>query len=187
MKKFLIAGLGNPGNEYAHTRHNIGFDVLDELAKLHLAVFEDARYGWLCKFSIRGRQLILLKPSTYMNLSGNAVRYWLTKENIDIANLLVVTDDINLKPGVLRLRAKGSHGGHNGLRNINDMLGGENYARLRFGAGGDFEKGRQVNFVLGQWDEVEMPLITESIKKATEAITSFCTEGIDRAMNKYNT
>jgi peptidyl-tRNA hydrolase, PTH1 family len=184
--KYLIVGLGNPGAEYAHTRHNIGFDVLDFLAEQHNAVFEDSRYGWIAKFKIRGRQVICLKPATYMNLSGNAVRYWLNQEKVDLANLLVITDDLNLETGVLRMRGKGSHGGHNGLRHINEVLMTEQYARLRFGVGDQFEKGKQVNYVLGKWGEENKTVIDESTKKASEAAQVFVTEGINKSMNVYN-
>lgn len=184
--KYLIVGLGNPGAEYAHTRHNIGFDVLDFWAEQNSAVFEDNRYGWVAKFKLRGRQVICLKPSTYMNLSGNAVRYWLNQEKIDLANLLVITDDLNLASGVLRMRGKGSHGGHNGLRHINEVLMTEQYARLRFGVGDQFEKGNQVNYVLGKWGEEDKRILEESTKKASEAAQSFCMDGINRAMNIYN-
>ena len=184
--KYLVVGLGNPGAEYAHTRHNIGFDVLDYWASQHDAVFEDSRYGWIAKFKIRGRQVICLKPTTYMNLSGNAVRYWLNQEKIDLTNLLVITDDLNLTTGTLRLRGKGSHGGHNGLRHINEVLMTEQYARLRFGVGDQFEKGKQVNYVLGKWSDEEKVLIENSIIKASAAAQAFVTDGINRAMNIYN-
>jgi PTH1 family peptidyl-tRNA hydrolase len=184
--KYLIVGLGNPGAEYAHTRHNIGFDVIDHWAEQHNAVFEDSRYGWIAKFKIRGRQVICLKPSTYMNLSGNAVRYWLSQEKIELAQLLVITDDLNLATGILRMRGKGSHGGHNGLRHINEVLLNEQYARLRFGVGDQFEKGKQVNYVLGKWSDEDKVVIDESTKKASEAAQLFVTEGINKAMNIYN-
>jgi len=184
--KYLIVGLGNPGAEYAHTRHNIGFDVLDYWAEMNKANFEDGRYGWIAKFKVRGHQVVCLKPSTYMNLSGNAVRYWLAQEKIEMSNLLVITDDLNLAIGVLRMRGKGSHGGHNGLRHINETLMSEEYARLRFGVGDKFEKGKQVNYVLGKWGVDDEEVIANSIKKASEAAQSFCIEGINRAMNIYN-
>lgn len=184
--KYLIVGLGNPGAEYAHTRHNIGFDVLDYWVEQQNAVFEDSRYGWIAKFKIRGRQVICLKPATYMNLSGNAVRYWLNQEKIELTQLLVITDDLNLAKGVLRMRGKGSHGGHNGLRHINEVLMNEQYARLRFGVGDEFEKGKQVNYVLGKWSDEDKSLINESTKKAAEAAQIFVTEGINKAMNLYN-
>ena len=184
--KFLIAGLGNQGSEYVHTRHNIGFDVLDYLAKEAGATFSDGRYGWVASFKLRGRQVICIKPSTYMNLSGNAVRYWMQQEKIAPEHLLVATDDLNLDLGVLRLRAKGSHGGHNGLRHITEVLGSDAFPRLRFGVGNQFEKGRQVDFVLGKWSELEQPTVDASIVKAANAIQTFCTEGLPRAMNVYN-
>lgn len=184
--KFLIVGLGNPGADYAHTRHNIGFDVLDHVVTESGASFSDGRYGWVASFKLRGRQIICLKPSTYMNLSGNAVRYWMQQEKITPEHMLVVTDDLNLDTGVLRMRAKGSHGGHNGLRHISEVLGMDAYPRLRFGVGNQFEKGRQVEFVLGRWKEDEVEKVNAAILKASNAIQSFCTEGIQRAMNVYN-
>lgn len=184
--KFLIVGLGNPGADYAHTRHNIGFDVLDYLVNEAGATFSDGRYGWLASFKLRGKQIICLKPSTYMNLSGNAVRYWMQQEKISPEHVLVVTDDLNLELGVLRMRAKGSHGGHNGLRHISEVLGSDAIPRLRFGVGNQFEKGRQVDFVLGKWSVKEQPTVDSAIDKSAKAIQSFCLDGIHRAMNVYN-
>lgn len=184
--KYLITGLGNIGDEYRDTRHNIGFNVLDALAKASNIVFKDGRYGATTTLSIKGRQLILLKPSTYMNLSGNAVRYYLQKENIPIENLLVVVDDLSLPFGTLRLKGKGSNAGHNGLKNIEQLLGTQQYARLKFGIGNDFPKGGQVDFVLGKFPEEEMKLMPQKLERAGEIIKSFCLAGINITMNQYN-
>ncbi|NOU16383.1 MAG: aminoacyl-tRNA hydrolase [Bacteroidales bacterium] len=184
--KYLIAGLGNIGSEYSNTRHNIGFMVLDALVKASNISFKDTRYGFTSELKHKGRTFILLKPSTYMNLSGKAVSYWLQKEKIPIENLLVVVDDIALPLGSLRLRAGGSDGGHNGLKSIDGILETQNYSRLRFGIGGNFPKGYQVDFVLGEWDDEEKKILPERIQKAYEIIFSFGTIGIERTMNFYN-
>lgn len=184
--KYLIAGLGNIGDEYSNTRHNIGFMVLDALSKASNIAFKDARYGAVAEIKHKGRSFILVKPSTYMNLSGKAVNYWLQKEKIPIENLLVVLDDIALPLGTLRLRAGGSDGGHNGLKSIDSVLGHQNYSRLRFGIGGDFPKGYQVDYVLGEWTESETKVLPVSVKKANEIILSFGTLGIERTMNFFN-
>lgn len=184
--KYLIVGLGNIGPEYENTRHNIGFSVLDKLAEQEEKKFESGRYGDLLKWKFKGRTLLFLKPSTFMNLSGNAVRYWLNKEKLSDDKLLVITDDVALPFGKLRLRKKGSHGGHNGLRHIEEMLGHGNYARLRFGVGNDFPKGQQVNYVLGKWDSTQEKELTPSIKRSIEMIKGFVTIGVDRTMNQYN-
>ena len=184
--KYLIAGLGNIGAEYQNTRHNIGFNVLDSLARASNVVFEDQRYGAVGEISLKGRKLILLKPSTYMNLSGNAVRYWMMKENIPLENLLVVVDDLALPFGTLRLKQKGSDAGHNGLKSIQEMLGTSDYARLRFGLGNDFPKGRQIDFVLGYWSEEEWLELKPRIEIACDIIKSFCLAGIQNTMNQYN-
>jgi len=184
--KYLIAGLGNIGVEYQHTRHNIGFDVLDALAKASNAVFSDLRYGSVAEMSLKGRKLLLLKPSTYMNLSGNAVRYWMQKETIPLENLLVVVDDLALPLGALRLKQKGSDAGHNGLKSIQEILGTDHYNRLRFGIGHDFPQGRQINFVLGVWDAEELETVTPRIELACEAVKSFCLAGAEITMNLYN-
>jgi len=184
--KYLIAGLGNIGSEYSNTRHNVGFMVLDALAKASNIAFKDARYGFVAEVKHKGRTFVLLKPSTYMNLSGKAVSYWLQKEKIPIENLLVIVDDIALPIGSLRLRAKGSDGGHNGLKSIDSILGQQNYARLRFGIGGDFPKGYQVDHVLGEWSDEEQKLIAEPIKKVEDIIYAFGTIGIERTMNFFN-
>ncbi|MDO4159938.1 MAG: aminoacyl-tRNA hydrolase [Prevotellaceae bacterium] len=186
MDKYLIVGLGNPGDEYAGTRHNTGFMILDAFAKASNIIFEDKRYGYVSETSIKGRKVILLKPTTYMNLSGNAVRYWLNKENIDIERMLVVVDDISLPLGALRLKGNGSNGGHNGLGNIQSVIGSQQYARLRVGVGNDFPKGMQVEWVLGKYDEEDMKTLAPSIDTAVEMIKSFVLAGIDITMNNFN-
>ena len=184
--KYLIVGLGNIGKEYEHTRHNIGFDVLDSLAKEFKVSFETERLASICRFRHKSRTFVLIKPTTYMNLSGKSVKYWMTAEKISIDNILVVTDDLALDIGSLRMRQKGSHGSHNGLENIIQVLGQNNFARLRFGIGNAFSKGRQVDFVLGNWKPSEQPVIDEKIQMATDMIKSFGTIGIQRTMNLYN-
>ena len=184
--KYLIAGLGNIGAEYRDTRHNIGFDVLDALAKASNFVFSDGRYGATATLSLKGRQLVLLKPSTYMNLSGNAVRYYLQKENIPLENLLVVVDDLSLPFGTLRLKPKGSDGGHNGLKHIAATLGTQEYARLRFGIGNDFPRGGQIDYVLGAFSAEERAALPERLAQAGEIVKSFCLAGISITMNAYN-
>ena len=184
--KYLIVGLGNIGNEYRDTRHNIGFRVLDALAKASNIVFSDSRYGATATLSLKGRQLILLKPSTYMNLSGNAVRYWLQQEKVPLENVLVVVDDLALPFGALRLKGKGSDAGHNGLKHIAATLGTQNYARLRFGIGNDFPRGGQIDFVLGHFTEEDMKTMDERVALAIDIIKSFCLAGIDITMNQYN-
>ena len=184
--KYLIVGLGNIGCEYEGTRHNIGFTVLDAFAKASKTVFADRRYGFVAEASCRGRKLILLKPSTYMNLSGNAVRYWMQAEKIPLENVLVIVDDLALPVGALRLKGQGSDGGHNGLKHIATVLGTNNYARLRFGIGNDFGKGQQVDFVLGTFDNDEQKAVDEQIETVCDIIKSFCFAGLARTMNQYN-
>lgn len=184
--KYLIVGLGNIGDEYRDTRHNIGFNILDALAKASNIVFKDGRYGATATMSLKGRQLVLLKPSTYMNLSGNAVRYWMQCEKIPLENLLIVVDDLALPFGTLRLKPKGSDAGHNGLKHIAATLGTENYARLRFGIGNDFPKGAQIDYVLGHFTEEEQKQMSERIEVACDIIKSFCLAGIAITMNQYN-
>ncbi len=184
--KYLIAGLGNIGSEYQYTRHNIGFRVLDALAKASNIVFTDRRYGEVAELRVKGKILILLKPSTYMNLSGNAVRYWLKEEKIPVENLLVVVDDLALPFGSLRLKGKGSDAGHNGLKNIQSILGTQVYSRLRFGVGNDFAKGRQVDYVLGEFSEEEEKSLPERLEMADDIIKSFCLAGLQNTMNQYN-
>ena len=184
--KYLIVGLGNIGREYEYTRHNIGFRVLDALAKASNIVFADKRYGFVSELKVKGRTLILLKPSTYMNLSGNAVRYWLNQEKIPIENLLVVVDDLALPFGALRLKGKGSNAGHNGLGNIQSVLNTQEYARLRFGIGSDFSRGRQVDYVLDNFSDEEEDTLQPKLETCGEIIKSFCLAGIQNAMNQYN-
>ena len=184
--KFLITGLGNPGSKYEFTRHNVGYKVLDALANASNIQFSADKHGELSELKHKGRTLLLLKPTTFMNLSGKAVNYWLQKEKIKIENLLVITDDISLPLGQLRLKGKGSDGGHNGLKSIQDSINTNKYPRLRFGIGNDFHQGQQVDYVLGNWELNEIQTIDNKIKAANEIIASFCTIGIDRTMNFYN-
>jgi PTH1 family peptidyl-tRNA hydrolase len=184
--KYLVTGLGNVGDEYHDTRHNIGFTILDAIAKASGIVFSDKRYGFVADYKFKGRVFILLKPNTYVNLSGKAVNYWLQKESISPENLLVIADDIALPFGTIRLRARGGDGGHNGLTSIIESLGHQNFARLRFGIGGDYPYGTQVDHVLGKWKQEESILLQEKIKICHEIIQSFGTQGIDRAMNTFN-
>lgn len=186
MKKFLIVGLGNIGDDYANTRHNIGFKILDFLAKQESLSFETQKLGDVAVYKFKGRQFILLKPSTYMNLSGKAVVYWLNKENISLENLLVITDDLNLPFGTIRLKIKGSDGGHNGLKDIQDKLQSINYNRFRFGISDTFSKGRQVDYVLGTWTEEENEKLPERLEKSVELIKSFGTAGVNITMNTFN-
>ena len=186
MKKFLIVGLGNIGLDYANTRHNIGFRVLDFLASKESLTFETQKLGDVATYKFKGRQFILLKPSTYMNLSGKAVTYWLTKEKIPLENLLVITDDLNLPFGTIRLKTKGSDGGHNGLKDIQDKLQTTTYNRFRFGISDAFSKGRQVDYVLGEWTDEENKKLPERLEKSIELIKSFGTAGVNITMNTYN-
>ena len=185
MDKFLIVGLGNPGYEYENTRHNTGFMVVDEFARSVGATFEDKRYGFVAETSIKGRKVFILKPTTFMNLSGNAVRYWLQKENIDQERLLVIVDDLSIPLGDFRLKGNGSNGGHNGLGNIQQLIG-QQYARLRMGIGADFAKGQQVDWVLGKYDEEDMKTLQPSIDQAVDIIKSFVLAGLNITMNQYN-
>lgn len=185
MDKYLICGLGNPGAEYAGTRHNTGFMVLDAFAKASNIVFEDKRYGFVAETSLKGRKIILLKPTTFMNLSGNAVRYWLNKENIDQRRLLVISDDVALPLGEFRLKGSGSNGGHNGLGHIQQLIG-QNYPRLRMGIGNEYPRGGQVDWVLGRYDEADMQVLQPAIDTAVEIIKSFVLAGIDITMNQFN-
>ncbi|MDD4199196.1 MAG: aminoacyl-tRNA hydrolase [Paludibacter sp.] len=184
--KYLIVGLGNIGPEYQDTRHNIGFTILDALARASNVFFEDKRYGFVTQVKLKGRTLVLLKPSIFMNLSGHALRYWMQKEKIEIENVLVIVDDIALPFGTLRLKPQGSDAGHNGLKNIQDILGHNSYARLRFGIGNDFPKGYQVEYVLGKWDEEEQKLLPERMDRAIEMIKSFCLAGMQLTMTQFN-
>ena len=184
--QYLITGLGNIGPEYWGTRHNIGFRVVNALAEDAGAPFTEERYGAVARMRVKNCELILLKPNTFMNLSGNAVRYWLQQENIPVENLLVVVDDLALPFGTLRLKPKGSDAGHNGLKNIAELLGTENFARMRFGVGGDFPKGHQVDYVLGEWSEEDRKAMPERLKVFCDAILSFATIGVERTMNFFN-
>ncbi|WP_299604195.1 aminoacyl-tRNA hydrolase [uncultured Aquimarina sp.] len=186
MKKFLVVGLGNIGPKYHNTRHNIGFKILDALAKEENLTFETEKLGDLTTYKYKGRTLLLLKPNTYMNLSGKAVRYWLTKEKIAIENLLVITDDINLPFGTIRLKAKGSAGGHNGLKDIEAQLNTSKYCRYRFGVGAEFSKGRQVDHVLGEWNSEEEAAMPERLDKSIALIKSFAGAGLANTMNTFN-
>lgn len=184
--KYLIAGLGNIGAEYKNTRHNIGFQILDALTGASNISFSDKRYGFVAEYKYKARTFILLKPSTYMNLSGRAVAYWMQKEAIEITNLLVLVDDLALPFGTIRVRAKGGAGGHNGLENINQVLGRNDYARLRFGIGDNFHKGFQVDYVLGEWGREEIKELPTKIDSCIEIINSFGTIGTERTMNFFN-
>ncbi len=186
MKKFLIVGLGNIGSEYANTRHNIGFKILDFFAKKESINFQTAKLGDIAEFKIKGRTILLLKPNTYMNLSGKAVKYWLDKENISKENLLVITDDLNLSFGTIRIKTKGSDGGHNGLKNIQLLLNSTEYPRFRFGISDAFKKGQQVNYVLGEWSEEEKKTLDERLQLASEIIISFALSGLNNTMNEFN-
>ncbi|CAN5218492.1 aminoacyl-tRNA hydrolase [soil metagenome] len=185
--KYLIAGLGNIGSEYAHTRHNIGFDVLDYLVRKEGTAFRTDRHGDIAEIKHKGKTFYLLKPNTYMNLSGKAVRYWMQTLRVLPFDVLVVTDDIALPVAKLRMRKQGSDGGHNGLKSITEMLLTQDYPRLRIGVGSDFPKGRQAEYVLGKWKPDEEPLVQGAIEKAAEAILSFGAIGLERTMNVYNT
>ena len=186
MKKYLIVGLGNIGSEYENTRHNIGFKVLDHLAKKEELTFTTQKLGALTTYKLKGRSFLLLKPSTYMNLSGKAIKYWLTKENIPLENLLVITDDLNLPFGALRIKQKGSDGGHNGLKDTQLLLQTTRYNRFRFGISDEFSKGRQVDYVLGNWTSEENEKLTERLEKSIEIIKSFGLGGMNNTMNSFN-
>jgi len=186
MNKFLIVGLGNPGTEYDNTRHNIGFKILDSLAGALNISFESTRLAFTAQGKIKNKTYFLVKPTTFMNLSGKAVNYYLQQEKIPLSNLLVVTDDLALSLAAIRLRPRGSAGGHNGLKSINEVLLTENYARLRFGIGNEYPKGAQVDFVLGKWTNEELTIILPKIELATESIKDFALMGIDKTMNAYN-
>ncbi|HXH18150.1 MAG TPA: aminoacyl-tRNA hydrolase [Chitinophagales bacterium] len=183
--KYLIAGLGNIGDDYVHTRHNIGFDIVNSFLP-DPTVFSLDRHAYHASLKFKGRTLHLIKPTTYMNLSGKAVKYWMEKEKIPLENTLVICDDIALPFGKIRIRKEGSDGGHNGLKSVIETLGTTAFPRLRFGIGGDFPKGYQVDYVLGKWTEEELKLLPEKISAAADAVRSFVTEGIDRAMSRYN-
>ena len=184
--KYLVVGLGNIGSEYINTRHNIGFTILDALADASNVVFTTKRHAFTTQLKFKGRTIILIKPTTYVNLSGKAVNYWMQKEKIPLDKILIVVDDLALPFGKLRLKEKGSDAGHNGLKDINASLGTQNYARLRFGIGDDFNTGHQVDYVLGKWDKKELEVLPERIDKAIEFIKGFATIGIKRTMNQLN-
>ena len=185
-KKYLIVGLGNHGADYVNTRHNIGFKVVEKFAQLNAVVFETKKLGDLASFKFKGRTFLLLKPNTYMNLSGKAVKYWLEKESIPHENLLIITDDLNLPFGTLRLKTKGSAGGHNGLKDIQDRLNTLQYNRLRFGISDEFAKGKQVDYVLGNWTDDETEKLKERLEHCSEFIKSYVMAGIQNAMNTFN-
>lgn len=185
MDKYMIVGLGNPGQEYAGTRHNTGYMVLDAFAEASNTAFQDKRYGFVAETSLKGRKLFLLKPTTFMNLSGNAVRYWMQKESIEQNHLLVIVDDLSLPLGTFRLKANGSNGGHNGLGHIQQLIG-QNYARLRMGIGNEFSRGQQVDWVLGKYSDDEQKTLKPAIDTAVEVIKSFVLAGIDITMNQFN-
>ncbi|MBC6999378.1 aminoacyl-tRNA hydrolase [Cytophaga sp. FL35] len=186
MKKFLIVGLGNIGDKYTETRHNIGFKILDALAEKESLSYETQKLGDVTTFKYKGKSALCLKPSTYMNLSGKALKYWMDKENIPLENVLVITDDINLSFGTIRLKTKGSAGGHNGLKDIQNTLQNTNFNRFRFGVGADFGKGRQVEYVLGEWSEEEQKSMPERLEKSVELIKSFIFAGVKNTMNNFN-
>lgn len=186
MKKFLIVGLGNIGDKYINTRHNIGFKIVEEVAEEHNVSFETEKLGDIASFKFKGRTFILLKPNTFMNLSGKAVKYWMQQEKITIDNILVVTDDLNIDFGTIRVKAKGSDGGHNGLKDIQEKLGTNKYPRFRFGVGANYSKGRQVDYVLGEWNKEETSQLIERLPVSAKVITSFGTAGLANTMNTYN-
>ena len=187
MKKFLIVGLGNIGEEYKNTRHNIGFKILDHfVSNQENVAFETVKLGDKAIFKIKGRTLVLLKPSTFMNLSGKSIKYWLEKEKIPLENLLVITDDLNLPFGTIRLKKKGSDGGHNGMKDTQDKLNTNKYNRFRFGISNDFSKGRQSDYVLGKWTDEETKKLQERLDKSDEIIKSFVLSGMSNTMNSFN-
>ena len=186
MKKYLIVGLGNIGSKYENTRHNIGFKILDEIAVKENVVFESQKLGAVTKFRFKGRTFILLKPATFMNLSGKAVKYWLGKEKIPLENLLIICDDLNIPFGTIRLKSKGSAGGHNGLKDISDSLQTQNFSRFRFGVSDEFKKGNQVDYVLGKWNDDETDKLPERLEKSYDLVKSFGTAGIGNTMSEFN-
>lgn len=184
--KYLIVGIGNKGEEYKETRHNVGFKIVEHLAEKLETTFHTSNFGWTAEGKYKGRKIILLKPDTYVNLSGNAVRFWMQKENIPLENLLIVVDDLALPFGTLRLKGKGSDAGHNGLKNIQNILNTQNYARLRFGISANFQKGHQIDYVIGEWSEEERKLLAERIEKFSEAVLAFVFQGLSNAMAGFN-
>ena len=186
MNKFLIVGLGNIGAEYANTRHNIGFKALDFLAKKEGLSFENLKFGAVTELKLKGKTFFLLKPNTYMNLSGKAVKFWMDKENIPLQNVLIIADDLNLSFGTIRIRSKGSDGGHNGLKNITLIFNSQEYARFRFGISDEFKKGKQIDYVLGEWNEEEKAKLPERLEVASEIIKSFGLAGLENTMTAFN-
>ncbi len=186
MQKYLIIGLGNIGSQYENTRHNIGFKVVEKIAEKVNAQFKASNFGEVAQFKYKSRPVTLLKPNTYMNLSGDAVKFWMKKENIDINNIFVITDDLNLPFGVIRIRAKGSDGGHNGLKDIQAKLNSQAYPRLRFGVSNEFLKGQQIDYVLGNWTPEEEAVLKDRLNHSAEAALSFIFQGLNNAMNQYN-
>ena len=186
MKKFLVAGLGNIGDEYTHTRHNIGFDILDHFVAKHNAFFMSDRLADKAEVSLKGKKIICIKPTTYMNLSGKSIKYWMDKEKIEPENLLVLVDELAVPLNKIKMKPSGSDGGHNGLKSIQEVLGTEYYPRLRFGIGNQFPKGKQVEFVLGKWSNGEVEIVTKKIARASQAIEDFILVGIDKAMESVN-
>jgi PTH1 family peptidyl-tRNA hydrolase len=186
MKKFLIIGLGNIGSEYVNTRHNIGFKILDHFANQEKISYNTVKLGDITEFKTKGRTLLLLKPNTYMNLSGKAIKYWMEKENIEKENILVITDDLNLPFGSIRIKPKGSDGGHNGLKSIQQVLNTSEYPRFRFGISDEYKKGQQVNYVLGEWSDDEKEILKERLQVASEVIKSFALAGLNITMNIFN-
>jgi peptidyl-tRNA hydrolase, PTH1 family len=186
MKKFLIVGLGNIGAEYVNTRHNIGFKVVDHLARKESLDFQTVKLGAMAEYKLKGRTLFLLKPNTYMNLSGKAVKYWMDKENIPASNVLIITDDLNISFGTIRIKPKGSDGGHNGLKSIQQALNSSDYPRFRFGISDEFKKGKQVDYVLGEWNDEEKAKLAERLDISAEIIQSFALSGLDNTMNSFN-
>jgi PTH1 family peptidyl-tRNA hydrolase len=184
--KYLIVGLGNIGSEYANTRHNIGFKIVDAIAKASTSIFKPSRLGDMCEVKHKGRTFVLVKPSTFMNQSGKAVQYWMAETKVSIDKILVITDDIALETGVIRIRTKGSDGGHNGLKSINQVLGRQDYPRLRFGVGNDFGTGQQVDYVLGEWTSEDLDIINPKVKKAAEAALAFGTMELRFVMSEFN-
>lgn len=186
MKKILLVGLGNVGEKYKNTRHNIGFQIVDAIASEHQTTFETDKLGDIAHFRFKGKLFILLKPRTYMNLSGKAVKHWMTKEKVLLEDVLIITDDVNIDFGTIRIKAKGSAGGHNGLKGVEEKLNSQKYARFRFGVGNNFSKGRQVDYVLGEWTKEEESLLIERIPFSVKAAVAFGTDGIANTMNNFN-
>ena len=184
--KFLIAGLGNIGSEYENTRHNIGFKIADALVAKHKASFTSDRHAFISELKIKNKQLVVIKPTTFMNLSGNAIRYWMQKEKIPLENVFVMIDELALPFGTIRIKGSGSDGGHNGLKSVQELLATQNYTRLRFGIAAEFSKGKQVDYVLGDWSAEEKKTLDEKIERSVKAVETFCLAGLNNAMNEFN-